>query len=44
MMQNFIAGLCIAITVVLSFMDNRLERIEKAVVKPVATHTACKLT
>ena len=43
-MQGFILGVCFGITVILGVMGNKLDRIEKAVVKPTVTQTACKLT
>lgn len=43
-MQGFILGVCFGITVILGIMDNKLDRIEKAITKPTVTQTACKLT
>lgn len=46
MMQGFIFGACLAIVVVLGIMDNKLDRIEKALKEQHAPKqvAACKLT
>lgn len=43
-MQMFTLGGVLGLAVLLGIVSNQIDRIEKAVVKPHVTQTACKLT